>query len=125
MRPDRRKFIKDTLCCALGGASVYSALGQLQLVQAAVRSNYSFTDYKALVCVFMYGGNDSFNTVVPYTTGAFNSFYGASGVRPQLALTQSQFAQAQCADHRRRRRQPQHDLGRHERVRLASRACRR
>ncbi len=93
MRPDRRKFIKDTLCAALGGASLYSALGHMQLLQAAVRANYAFSDYKALVCVFMYGGNDGFNTVVPYTQTAFNGFYGAGGVRPQLALTRSQLHQ--------------------------------
>ncbi|MDE2083364.1 MAG: DUF1501 domain-containing protein [Xanthomonadaceae bacterium] len=90
MQPDRRNFIKQTLCAALGGASVYSALGSLQLLQAATRANYSFNDYKALVCVFLYGGNDSFNTVVPYSTSAFNGFYGANGVRPALQLTQSQ-----------------------------------
>jgi uncharacterized protein (DUF1501 family) len=91
MRTDRRKFIKNTLCAALGGASVYSALGQMQLLQAATRQpRYTFTDYKALVCVFMYGGNDSFNMIPPNTTAAFNAFYGANGVRPQLALTQSQ-----------------------------------
>ncbi len=66
MRPDRRKFIRDTLYTALGGASVYSALGQMKLLQAATaHTNYTFSDYKALVCVFLYGGNDSFNTVVP------------------------------------------------------------
>jgi uncharacterized protein (DUF1501 family) len=87
MRPDRRKFVKDTLSAALGGASVYSALGHMQLLQAATRqTNYVFGDYKALVCVFLAGGNDSFNTVVPYTTAAFNNFYGPNGVRPQLAL---------------------------------------
>ena len=60
-----------------------------------VRANYAFSDYKALVCVFMYGGNDGFNTVVPYTSSAFNGFYGASGVRPQLALTRAQLHQRQ------------------------------
>ena len=88
MRPDRRKFIKQTICAALGGASVYSALGQLQLLQAAARANYSFPpgDYKALVCVFLYGGNDSFNTIVPYTQAAYDAFYGNNGVRPNLAI---------------------------------------
>ncbi|MBS0569606.1 MAG: DUF1501 domain-containing protein [Proteobacteria bacterium] len=91
---DRRKFIRDTLSAALGGASLYSAFGQMQLLQAAVRSNYRFAagDYKALVCVFLYGGNDSFNTVVPYTQAAFNGFYGSGGVRPQLALNRAQMA---------------------------------
>ena len=88
MRPDRRKFIQQTICAALGGASVYSALGQLQLLQAATRANYTFPpgDYKALVCVFLYGGNDSFNTVVPYTLSAYNAYYGSTGVRPKLAI---------------------------------------
>ncbi|MCE7949722.1 MAG: DUF1501 domain-containing protein [Xanthomonadales bacterium PRO7] len=92
MAYDRRKFIKDTICAALGGASVYSAFGQMQLLQAAVRGNYRFAagDYKALVCVFLYGGNDSFNMVVPYTQAAFNGFYGSGGVRPQLALNRAQ-----------------------------------
>jgi len=95
MRPDRRKFIRQTLSAALGGASVYSALGNLQLLQAATRAtNYAFGDYKALVCVFLYGGNDGFNTIAPYTQAAFNSFYGGGGVlkpvRPQLALDRTQ-----------------------------------
>jgi uncharacterized protein (DUF1501 family) len=90
MRPDRRKFIQNTICAALGGASAYSALGNLQLLQAATRaSNYTFNDYKALVCIFMYGGNDSFNTVVPYTLANFNSFYSSTGVRPTLALNRN------------------------------------
>lgn len=90
MRPDRRKFLHDTICAALGGAGIYSALGNLQLLQAATRANYSFNDYKALVCVFLYGGNDSFNTVVPYTASAFNAFYGSGGVRPAIALNRTQ-----------------------------------
>lgn len=93
MRPDRRKFIRQTLAAALGGASVYSALGQMQLLQAAtIHSNYSFGagDYKALVCVYLYGGNDSFNTIVPYTPTAFSAYYGSGGVRPQLALDRTQ-----------------------------------
>ncbi|HSE12472.1 MAG TPA: DUF1501 domain-containing protein, partial [Rudaea sp.] len=91
MRPDRRKFIRQTLSAALGGASVYSALGNLQLLQAATHAcDYAFADYKALVCVFLYGGNDGFNTIVPYTQLAFDAFYGAGGVRPELGLTHGQ-----------------------------------
>jgi len=91
MRPDRRKFIRQTLATALGGASLYSALGGLQVLQAAsLQPNYVFADYKALVCVFLYGGNDGFNTVVPYTQSNFNSFFGPGGVRPALALNRAQ-----------------------------------
>ena len=75
MRPDRRKFIKDTICAALGGASVYSAMGQMSLLHAAMQqAQYTFNDYKALVCVFMYGGNDSFNTVVPISGTARTAY---------------------------------------------------
>src|SRR3982751_6843856 len=74
MRPDRRKFIKNTICAALGGASVYSALGHMQLLQAAAHTNYAFGDYKALVCVYLYGGNDGFNTIVPISGLARTSY---------------------------------------------------
>ena len=62
MHHDRRRFISRTLHSMLG-ASVYSALGGLQLVQAAAHSAsakaaYSFSDYKALICVFQYGGSE-------------------------------------------------------------------
>jgi uncharacterized protein (DUF1501 family) len=87
MHCDRRQFIRKSLYAALGGVSAYSALGNLRVLQAATRAgNYAFTDYKALVCVFLYGGNDSFNTIVPYSTGAYNAFYGSGGVRSALTL---------------------------------------
>jgi uncharacterized protein (DUF1501 family) len=78
MRPDRRKFIKDTICAGLGGASVFSALGQMSLLQAAVaQTQYSFGDYKALICVFLYGGNDSFNMILP-SSGTARTAYNVT-----------------------------------------------
>ena len=80
MRTDRRKFIRDTICAALGGVSMYSALGGMKLLQAAVhRTDYTFTDYKALVCVFLYGGNDSFNTVVPTSSQPRTDYVASRG----------------------------------------------
>ncbi|MBX3674005.1 MAG: DUF1501 domain-containing protein [Burkholderiales bacterium] len=35
--------------------------------------------YKALVCVFLFGGNDSHNTVVPFTTAEYNAYSTARG----------------------------------------------
>jgi uncharacterized protein (DUF1501 family) len=49
----------------------------LQLLQAATRASYSFNDYRALVCVFLYGGNDAFNTIVPIS-GAARTAYNTS-----------------------------------------------
>ncbi len=42
-----------------------------------------FADYRALVCVFLHGGNDSFNMLVPNTTAEYNA-YAAS--RQNLAI---------------------------------------
>lgn len=88
MHPDRRRFICETLHAALG-ASVFSALGSMQLVHAAANGTaaYSFSDYKALVCIFLYGGNDSFNTIVPLDNVHYAQY---KTVRPSLALAQNQ-----------------------------------
>ena len=46
----------------------------------------AFVDYRALVCVFLHGGNDSFNMLVPNTAAEYNA-YAAS--RQNLAILQS------------------------------------
>jgi uncharacterized protein (DUF1501 family) len=88
MQTDRRRFICKTLHAALG-ASVYSAFGNLQLVHAATRAKaaYAFDDYKALICIFLYGGNDSFNMVVPTDSAHYTQY---KTVRPSLAVAQNQ-----------------------------------
>ncbi len=87
MHVDRRRFLNRTLRAALG-ASVYSAFGNLQLVRAAAtQGSYTFSDYKALICVFLYGGNDGFNTVVPISTTQYGLY---KAVRPSLAIAQNQ-----------------------------------
>ncbi len=44
-----------------------------------------FDDYKALVCVFLHGGNDSFNMLVPRSTAAYNVYAAA---RQNMAIAQ-------------------------------------
>jgi len=48
------------------------------------------TDYKALVCVFLYGGNDANNTLIQFDTAGYNNY---STVRGPLAIPQSQLLQ--------------------------------
>jgi len=72
----RRQFLTNTICAALGGAGLYSALGNLRLAQAAANAYgpSRFDDYKALVCVFLFGGNDSLNMIVPRDDGHYRQY---------------------------------------------------
>ena len=80
MHVNRRDFLRKSLCAALGGAGLYSALGNLRLISAAAAQRpYVFGDYKALVCVFLFGGNDSFNTLAPVSGQARTDYVASRG----------------------------------------------
>ncbi|TCO36091.1 DUF1501 domain-containing protein [Dokdonella fugitiva] len=85
MTPDRRAFLRRSLQAALGGVALNSPLGNLVAVAAAARPAVpsTFSDYRALVCVFLHGGNDSFSSVVPVSPVDY-AIYQAT--RPALAL---------------------------------------
>jgi len=85
MNVDRRSFLRRTIASALGGASLYSAFGNLKLVEAATKGQV-FNDYKALVCVFLHGGNDSFNTVVPVDVPHYDVY---AATRPALRVARA------------------------------------
>jgi uncharacterized protein (DUF1501 family) len=59
----RREFLKRGAATSLVGGAAPWALNLAAIGEAAAQSA---TDYKALVCVFLYGGNDHDNTLVPY-----------------------------------------------------------
>ncbi len=82
----RRSFLKK-LAVGVGSTSLLATQGKLQLMQSAMAasSNYSgLTDHKSLVCVFLFGGNDAFNMLVPYEQSAYNAYRKA---RSGLALS--------------------------------------
>jgi uncharacterized protein (DUF1501 family) len=81
----RRKFI-GSACAAVGATGVLSALAQLRLIGAVAADASSSTDYKALVCFFLYGGNDSNNLLIPNDAGGYASY---AAQRTALALPQS------------------------------------
>jgi len=78
---DRRAFLLRA--CALGatGAAAPLALNLAALGAAAAQS--APPSYKALVCVFLYGGNDPFNTIVPVDDAAYRAYAAA---RTDIAL---------------------------------------
>ena len=81
MRPNRRSFIRYASLAAAGNALGLRPFGALNaLAQSAG------TDYKALVCVFLFGGNDANNTLIPFDTAGYGQY---SSVRGDLALAQN------------------------------------
>src|ERR1041384_843164 len=59
----RRLVLQRGLQLGAMGVAAPLAINLAAMSEAAAFDN---SDYKALVCVFLYGGNDYANTVVPY-----------------------------------------------------------
>jgi len=82
----RRQFIRQASCAAVGTMAIRSALRDFRLMNAAVAQS-NINDYKALVCIFMSGGNDSNNLIVPTITSEYNNY---AAIRTSvLAIPQS------------------------------------
>ena len=78
--------MRDT-ACGLSAAAMVSSLDRLSLVNAMVQQQPEVaSDYKALVCVFLSGGTDCNNMVVPLDAeyASYNTVRGPSG----LAISQ-------------------------------------
>ncbi|MBT5706802.1 DUF1501 domain-containing protein [bacterium] len=70
----RRDFFRQSACTALGVTGVVNTLANLRLMTAALAQNTPSNDYRALVCLFLNGGNDSNNLLVP-RSGEFRNDY--------------------------------------------------
>ena len=65
MASTRRDFLRQTGCALIGGAAFISSIEEFGLINALAQGGSAATDYKALVCIFLNGGNDGNNTIVP------------------------------------------------------------
>jgi len=76
----RREFLGSACCAAVGATGLLSTLGSLRLMGAAaspangpqtpsVAGAHIPSDYKALVCLFLNGGNDANNLIIPLGSG--------------------------------------------------------
>jgi uncharacterized protein (DUF1501 family) len=86
--PTRRQFMWQSACAAVGLSSLASTLFDLRRIAAAAPLSYGSAaagDYKALVCVFLYGGNDCNNMLVPFDAADYASY---AATRQGLALAQ-------------------------------------
>ncbi len=72
-RNSRRDFLRKVACLACsGGAS--ALLPQLRMIGTAMAAG-PLSGYKALVCIYLAGGNDSWNLLVPYDSNGTNLRY--------------------------------------------------
>ena len=70
----RRAFLKQSALAALGSSSLSALSTQFNMAHAQVSGA---DDYRALVCVFLYGGNDAFNMLVPRSSSEYNVYADA------------------------------------------------
>jgi hypothetical protein len=73
----RRAFLQRTGQLAMMGAASSYALGLAGIGEAAAFSNAG--GYKALVCVFLYGGNDHGNTLIPFDQANYARYASIRG----------------------------------------------
>lgn len=76
----RRAFLKRSAALSLAGTAApfvtnLAAIGEAAASVAA--------DYKAIVCIFLYGGNDFANTLIPYDSATYGLY---QTLRPAIAL---------------------------------------
>lgn len=72
----RRAFLRRSSQLAMTGTALPFAMNLAAIGEAAA---FSGTDYKALVCVFLYGGNDHANTLVPYDSANYDLYSAIRG----------------------------------------------
>ncbi len=73
MKVTRREFLRHTSSCigyALGVGAFAAGVERFSLINALAQG----VDYRALVCVFLAGGNDGNNMVVPLSTTEYNAY---------------------------------------------------
>ena len=91
----RRGFLKQLNCAAVGSSAILNTLLNLKLANS-VAAQGGPLDNKSLVCLFLSGGCDSFNVLVPWEASAYNTYSitrGAFGSDGGLALDRNALRQ--------------------------------
>ncbi|MGB0132764.1 DUF1501 domain-containing protein [Dokdonella sp.] len=98
----RRNFLRQ-LSCALCAGGASTLLPQLNLISSALAQS-TVPGYKALVCVYLSGGNDAWNLLVPYDQPRYDVYaesrsgvYNASSNPGGLAIPRTSLAGTQIA----------------------------
>jgi uncharacterized protein (DUF1501 family) len=95
LRPElhtRRAFLQRSAQLAATGVALPTALNLAAMGEAAAQNA---TDYKALVCVFLYGGNDYANTLVTYddaSHGLYQAIRGVPGQADSISIAKAELS---------------------------------
>ena len=99
----RRNFLRQ-LSAALCAGGASTLLPQLNLISSAL-AQAAVPGYKALVCVYLAGGNDAWNLLMPYDQARYDVYktsrsgeYNASSNPAGLAIPRSALAATQISD---------------------------
>lgn len=77
----RRKFLGEASCATLGSTALLSTMLNLRLAnRAAAETLPTGNDYKAVICLFLAGGNDSHNMLIPREVDEYAHYVSARGV---------------------------------------------
>lgn len=87
MQFSRRTFIRSAALLAAGNAAGLRSMGML----SAAAQSAAPGGYKALVCIFLSGGNDANNMIVPFDTSGYANY---ASLRGPLALSQGSLLQS-------------------------------
>ena len=86
-RISRRSFLGQASCAAIGSTTFLSTALNLGMINTAAARPHivgSSGDYKALVCILLAGGCDTFNVLVPTETSEYNAY---AATRSSLTLS--------------------------------------
>ena len=92
-RNSRREFLRNMACVACSGGAA-AMVPQLRMMGTAMAATSSLTGYKALVCMYLQGGNDSWNLVVPYDSNGTTSASTSTPPRATACTTRRAIAAA-------------------------------
>ena len=79
MKTTRRRFLSTGSAISLAGTVSPFAMNLAGIGEAAAQSAGSGDDYKAIVCIFLNGGNDHANTLVPYDDASYAQYLSLRG----------------------------------------------
>ena len=86
MNIKRRNFIKRSIASSVGVTTWMSSHTQLGLISSAMaNASAQNNDYQALVCLFLLGGNDSFNMIIPSSNDGYANY---AATRQNMAIAQ-------------------------------------